>query len=183
MNGIQWATLLRNVHLLLLQTLTVDAECPPRVLANFLICHQNIGQVWIHLGQTLVPLKSQNHSSQKVRGYTSQQIPNSHLHELNTLGGPSWYLVPLLAIICPAPCIRNLNLQFEEDLTSNHFLGVLDITQHFTSIQALRLSFLNISHNANHYDVPYHEHCTVPAKQLTISVHGSDPDDLVVSSP
>ncbi|KAG1858602.1 hypothetical protein C8R48DRAFT_775036 [Suillus tomentosus] len=179
LNSIQWAALLRNVHLPLLRTLTVDVECPPCVLANFLICHQNIGQLWIHPGQTLVQLKSQNHSSQKLRGYTSQQIPNSHLHKLDTLGGPSWYLVPLLAIIRPAPCIRNLNLRFEEDLTSNHFLGVLDVTRYFTSIQALRLSFLDASHNANHYDVPYHEHRTVPAKQLTISVRGSDPDDLL----
>ncbi|KAG2115321.1 uncharacterized protein F5147DRAFT_649694 [Suillus discolor] len=140
----------------------------------------NIGQVWIHLGQTSVPLELQNHSSQKLRSHTSQQTSNSHLHELTVLGGPSWYLVPLLAAIHPATCIQNLNLQFEEDSTSNHFSAVLDVTQHFTSIHALQLSFFDASHNVNHYDVPCDEHCTVPAKQLTVSVHGPDLDDLLI---
>ncbi|KIK34557.1 hypothetical protein CY34DRAFT_45658, partial [Suillus luteus UH-Slu-Lm8-n1] len=47
LSGIKWAALLRNVHLPLLRMLTVDVQCPPHVLANFLIRHQNIGQVWI----------------------------------------------------------------------------------------------------------------------------------------
>jgi hypothetical protein len=163
--------------------LTVDAHCPPHVLANFLIRHQNIGQVWIHPGQTSVPLELQNRSLQKLRSHTSQQTSNSHLHELTVLGGPSWYLIPLLAAIHPATCIRNLSLRFEEDSTSNHFCAVLDVTQHFTSIHALQLSFFDASNNASHYDVPCDEHRTVPAKQLTVSVYGPDPDDLLVSSP
>jgi hypothetical protein len=69
----------------------------------------------------------------------------------------------------PATCIQNLSLRFEEDSTSNHFCAVLDVTQHFTSI--------------HHYNVPCDEHRTVPAKQLTVSVYGPDPDDLLVSSP
>lgn len=183
LSGIKWAALLRNVHLPLLRMLTVDVQCPPHVLANFLIRHQNIGQVWIHPGQTSVPLKLQNHSSQKLRSHTSQHTSNSHLHEFTVLGGPSWYLVPLLAAIHPAPCIRNLSLRFEEDSTSNHFSAVLDVTQHFKSIHALQLSFFDASNNVNHYDVPCDEHRTVPAKQLTVSVHGPDPDGILVSSP
>jgi hypothetical protein len=66
-----------------------------------LIRHQNIGQVWIHPGQTSVPLELQNHSLQKLHSHTSQQTSNSHLHKLTVLGGPSWYLVPLLAAIHP----------------------------------------------------------------------------------
>jgi hypothetical protein len=83
----------------------------------------------------------------------------------------------------PATCIQNLSLRFEEDSTSNHFCAVLDVTQHFTSIHALQLSFFDASNNASHYNVPCDEHRTVPAKQLTVSVYGPDPDDLLVSSP
>ncbi|KAG1764323.1 hypothetical protein EDD22DRAFT_951744 [Suillus occidentalis] len=105
---------------------------------------------------------------------------NSHLHEFTVLGGPSWYLAPLLAAIHPAPCIHNLSLRFKEDSTSNHFSAVLDITQHFKSIHALQLSFFGASHNVNHYDIPCDEHRTVPAKQLTVSIHGPDPDGLLI---
>ncbi|KAG1736393.1 uncharacterized protein EDB91DRAFT_1250006 [Suillus paluster] len=177
LSSIQWAALLRNVHLPLLQMLTVDIECPPNVLAEFLIRHQNVGQLWIHLGSTLSP-KLPNHALQKVSRQTLQHIPNSHLLHLNVLGGPPCYLVSLLAIIHSAPCIRNLSLQFGENLTSNHLSAVLDVTQHFTSIQALQLSFFDASHTASHFNVPY-DGRTVPSKHLTISVCGPYPDALL----
>ncbi|KAG2094398.1 uncharacterized protein F5147DRAFT_779001 [Suillus discolor] len=179
LNGIQWAALLRNVHLPLLRMFTVDIECPPDVLAEFLIRHQNVGQLWIHPGQNLFPPKSQNHSLQKLSRQTSQQIDNSRVLHLNVLGGPPWYLTSLLATIHSAPCIRNLNLRFDEDLTSNRLSAVLDVTQHFSSIQVLQLSFFDAPHYANHFDFPCNERRTVPAKQLTISVHGPDPDGLL----
>jgi hypothetical protein len=182
LSGIQWAALLRNVHLPLLRMLTVDIECPPDVLAEFLIPHQNVGQVWIHPGQTVFSPKLQIHSSQKLSRQTSQQIPSSRVLALSVLGGPPWYLISLLATIHSAPYIRNLSLRFEEDFNSNHLSAVLDVTQYFTSIQALQLNFLDTSQNASLFDVPCDEHRTVPAKHLTITVRGSDPDALLVSS-
>jgi len=180
LSAIQWAALLRNVHLPLLRMLTVDIECPPDVLAEFLSRHQNVGQLWIHPGPTLSP-KSQNYSSQ-VSKQPLQHIPNSCLLHLNVLGGPPWYLISLPAIIHSAPCILKLSLRFEEDFTSNYLSAVLDVARHFASIQELQLSFFDASHTASHFEVPCDEVRTVASKQLTISVHGPDPDILLVSS-
>ncbi|KAG0693548.1 hypothetical protein DFH29DRAFT_1007204 [Suillus ampliporus] len=161
LSGIQWAALLQNVHLPLLRMLT------------------NVGQLWIHPGQTVFPPKLQIHSSQKLSRQTPQQIPSSRVLALSVLGGPPSYLISLLATIHSAPYIRNLSLGFGEDLNSNHLSAVLDITQYFMSIQALQLNFFDASQNASLFDVPCDEHCTVPAKHLTISVRGSDPDTLL----
>jgi hypothetical protein len=180
LSAIQWAALLRNVHLLLLRMLTVDIECPPDVLAKFFSHHQNVGQLWIHPGPTLSP-KSQNYSSQ-VSKQPLQHIPNSCLLHLNVLGGLPWYLISLQAIIHSAPCILKLSLRFEEDFTFNYLSAVLDIARHFASIQELQLSFFDASHTASHFEVPCDEVHTVASKQLTISVHGPDPDILLVSS-
>jgi hypothetical protein len=181
LSAIQWAALLRNVHLPLLRMLTVDIECPPDVLAEFLIRHQNVDHLWIQPGSTLSP-KLQDYSSQKVSRQPLQPIPNPCLLHLNVLGGPPWYLISLLAIIHSAPCIPKLSLRFEEDFTSNYLSAVLDVARHFASIQELQLSFFDASHTASHFEVPCDEVRTVASKQLTISVHGSDPDVLLVSS-
>ncbi|KAG2115429.1 hypothetical protein BD769DRAFT_1673208 [Suillus cothurnatus] len=179
LSAIQWAALLRNVHLPLLRMLTVDIECPPDVLAKFFSHHQNVGQLWIHPGPTLSP-KSQNYSSQ-VSKQPLQHIPNSCLLHLNVLGGLPWYLISLQAIIHSAPCILKLSLRFEEDFTFNYLSAVLDIARHFASIQELQLSFFDASHTASHFEVPCDEVHTVASKQLTISVHGPDPDILLFS--
>lgn len=181
LSAIQWAALLRNVHLPLLRMLTVDIECPPDILAEFLIRHQNVDHLWIHPGSTLSP-KLQDYSSQKVSRQRLQPIPNPCLLHLNVLGGPPWYLISLLATIHSAPSIPKLSLRFEEDFTSNYFSAVLDVARHFASIQELQLSFFDASHTASHFEVPCDEVRTVASKQLTISVHGSDPDVLLVSS-
>ncbi|KAG1895986.1 uncharacterized protein F5891DRAFT_1193616 [Suillus fuscotomentosus] len=179
LSGIQWAMLLPNVHLPLLRMLTVDIECPPAVLAGFLACHQNVTQVWIHPGQTLsLPILQQKRSSQKLRSQTSHQSQSTL--DLSVLGGPLWYIASLLTSVYPAPCIRRLSLRFEENFIPNYLSAILDITQHFTAIQALKLSFFDASHAANCFDVLFEEHRIVHAKSLNIAVYGPDPDDLMV---
>ncbi|KAG1732323.1 hypothetical protein EDD22DRAFT_960378 [Suillus occidentalis] len=140
----------------------------------------NVDHLWIHPGSTLSP-KLQDYSSQKVSRQPSQPIPNPCLLHLNVLGGPPWYLISLLATIHSAPSIPKLSLRFEEDFTSNYFSAVLDVARHFASIQELQLSFFDASHTASHFEVPCDEVRTVASKQLTISVHGSDPDVLLSS--
>ncbi|KAG2088928.1 uncharacterized protein F5147DRAFT_780808 [Suillus discolor] len=160
LSGIQWAMLLLNVHLPLLQMLTIDIECPPAVLAGFLACHQNVTQVWIHPGQTLSPpILQQKHSSQKLRSQMSHQSQSTL--DLSVFGGP-------------------LCLWFKENFIPNYLSAILDITQHFTTIQALQLSFFDASHAANCFDVLFEEHRIVHAKYLNIAVYGPDPDDLMV---
>jgi hypothetical protein len=42
LSGIQWTTLLQNVHLPLLRFFKVDIQCPPDAIARFLACHRRV---------------------------------------------------------------------------------------------------------------------------------------------
>ncbi|KAG2137105.1 uncharacterized protein EDB93DRAFT_1106656 [Suillus bovinus] len=175
LSSIQWATLLRNVHLPLLHMFSIDIECPPAALGDFLAWHLTIGQVWITPGHT--PTLVTNDSSQHV-------IPDYRLQNLGVLEGPPWYLLALLAKVHPAHSIRHLSMRFEEDSTlfnPNYLSVILDITQHFTTIQELQLSFYGTAHSAEHFEVLDNECHTVPAKNLAISTHCED--DIFVSFP
>ncbi|KAG2124760.1 hypothetical protein BD769DRAFT_1669255 [Suillus cothurnatus] len=170
LNGIQWATLLTNVHLPLLHMFSIDVECPCAALGDFLARHPNIGQVWIMPGHTpsLIP---------NVSSHQQHVIPDYHLQNLGVLGGPPWYLLALLAKVHPAHSIQHLSMRFEEDSTPfspNYLSVILGITQHFISIQELQLSFYGTAHSAEHFEVLDNECCTVPAKNLAISTHCGD---------
>ncbi|KAG2757202.1 hypothetical protein P692DRAFT_20867784 [Suillus brevipes Sb2] len=170
LSGIQWATLLTNVHLPLLHMFSVDVECPPAALGDFLARHPNIGQVWIMPGHT--PSLVTNDSS-----HQRHVTPDYRLQNLGVLGGPPWYLLALLAKVHPAHSIRHLSVRFEEDSTPfnlNYLSDILDITQHFIGIQELQLSFYGTAHSAEHFEVLDNECRTVPAKNLAISSHCGD---------
>ncbi|KAG1843216.1 hypothetical protein C8R48DRAFT_780736 [Suillus tomentosus] len=175
LSSIQWTALLRNVHLPLLHMLSVDVECPPAALGDFLARHPNIGQVWILPGYT--PTPPANDSSHQLRG-----IPDHHLQNLGVLGGSPGYLLALLAKVHPAHSIQHLSVRFEDDSTpfnTNYLSTILDITQHFTSIQELQLNFYGDDHPAGRFEVLVNECRTMTVNNLAISTHCKD--DIFIS--
>ncbi|KAG2108738.1 uncharacterized protein F5147DRAFT_652726 [Suillus discolor] len=112
LSGIQWATLLTNVHLPLLHMFSIDVECPPAALGDFLAWHLNIGQVWIMPGHT--PSLITNDSSHQ-----------RHFEEDSTPFNPN-YLSVILGITQHSIGIQESQLSFYGTAHSAEHFEVLD---------------------------------------------------------
>jgi len=149
--------------------------CPPHILTPFLARHGTVEYLWIQgcLRGALQP-------------FPPPKLRNIRLPNLKLLAGPPWYLLPILDEIHALGCIQHLRLDMDHHCISfnrNYLSAILNITQHFTGIEQLKVFFFGTRYTvlpADAFDALIDEHRRAPAKSLYISIDGCD---LLVSSP
>ncbi|KAG2103037.1 hypothetical protein BD769DRAFT_1676486 [Suillus cothurnatus] len=161
---LQWTVLMRDIHFPQLHFLSIDVECPPTVLIDFLTQH-GVHQLWLysmHL-EVISP-----YGMDLAQNVTTPCIP---IHSLRSLTGPHWYISLLLDKARLPLCIQNLDLELDGHFltsTPNYLSAILYITQQCVFMDHLRLSFYDGSLIYQSFDVLLDEYRTIPVKNLTI---------------
>ncbi|KAG1853464.1 hypothetical protein DFJ58DRAFT_841644 [Suillus subalutaceus] len=161
---LQWTVLMRNIHLPRLHFLSIDIECPTTALIEFLMQH-GVHQVW------LCSMRPEMVSFDDMDLEQNTITPHIPIHGLRSLAGPHWYLLSLLDKVRLPLRIQNLDLELDGHFlisTPNYLSAILDITQQFTFIDHLRLSFYDESMISQSFDILLGECRTIPVKNLAI---------------
>lgn len=163
---LQWTVLMRDTHLPQLHFLSINVECPTTALVEFLTRHE-VHQVWVcSMRPKIVSFDDDMDLAQNMT--SAPRIP---IHGLRSFAGPHWYLMSLLDKVRLPLRMQNLDLELDGHFltsTPNYLSAILDITQQFTFIDHLRLSFYDGSMIPQNFDILLGEYRTIPVKNLTI---------------
>jgi hypothetical protein len=146
---LQWTVLMHNIHFPQLHFLSIDVECPPTTLVEFLTWH-GVHQLWLY-GMCLEVISP--YGMDLAQNVTTPRIP---IHSLRSLAGPHRYISSLLDKACLPLHIQNLNLELDGHFltsTPNYLLAIFNITQQFDFMDHLRLSFYDRSLISQSFDV------------------------------